>query len=393
MVRISNWLGGFCALVAIAAATSGVCYDTYNVSFVDAHFATIKERFGAVRTFQTLANGVNTIDAAAKAGLKIAAGVWIRSNYSADLQAAVDGARRHPEAVLGIFIGNEDLFHNVMSVANVSSAVTAAKTLLRQAGVGQIPVGSVQMDGDWARAPELAAACDIIGVNIYPFFGGAPVSWTHPVLDLDARFSALQKRYGDKVLLTETGWPHAGGNNGPHISSRLNAIAYYQAYERWVAKGHGGASSFYFMFHDNPAKGGFEANFGLAAPDGRWKFDAASPVGFAIRTSDGSVVAQANDALVVRSAADLAPGDLWSLNNDTLVNVGNAQCLDVSPAALNVALYPCTPGNANQRWRIDGGQLVHATHAVCLAVDPTHRNKVQVRACEPSAPHQQFNFK
>ncbi|KDO34963.1 hypothetical protein SPRG_01025 [Saprolegnia parasitica CBS 223.65] len=391
-------------VVAAGNATRGVCYDTYDIDHIDQHFATIKERFTAVRTFQSIAKGVNVIDAAAKAGLQIAAGVWIRANYTADLQAAIDGARRHPDAVHAIFMGNEDLFHNAMSVETVVAKVHEAKDRLRQAGLAHIKVGSVQMDGDWLRAPALVAACDVVGVNIYAFFGGASISWTNPVMDLDARWKNLVRLYGpDKLTITETGWPHDGGNNGPHISNRENAIAYYQSFVQWTQRGNGGALPYYFMFHDNPSKGGFEANFGLAGVDGRWKFDLAAPFTgprtFSIVSSHGQSVGALHGGLRAHQAASPpSADDLWQLRGDVLVNQGGQQpCLDVSRNGnnnnqLTVALYPCTANNANQRWRQEASRLVHATYGVCLDVDPTQGNKVQVFACVNDAPNQRFSF-
>ncbi|EQC41302.1 hypothetical protein SDRG_01277 [Saprolegnia diclina VS20] len=404
MVRIlAASLAHLTAVVFAAGnATRGVCYDTYGIDHIDQHFATIKERFTAVRTFQSIAKGVNVIDAAAKAGLQIAAGVWIRGNYTADLQAAIDGARRHPDAVHAIFMGNEDLFQNAMSVETVVAKVHEAKDRLRQAGLAHIKVGSVQMDGDWLRAPALVAACDVVGVNIYAFFGGASISWTNPVMDLDARWQNLVRLYGpDKLTITETGWPHAGGNNGAHISSRENAVAYYQSFVQWTERGNGGGLPYYFMFHDNPSKGGFEANFGLAGVDGRWKFDLGAPFTgprtFSIVSSQGLSVGALHGGLRAHHAASpISADDLWQLGGDALVNQGGQQpCLDVSRHdnnQLTIALHPCSANNTNQMWRQEPSRLVHATYSVCLDVDPTQGNKVQVFACVDDAPNQRFSF-
>ncbi|KAH9118880.1 hypothetical protein AeMF1_008182 [Aphanomyces euteiches] len=74
------------ALAALTTADFGVGYDSYNSAQIDYHFSVIKQRFSSVRTFQTDMGSNNAITAAAKAGLKVAAAIWLLSDrYDLDL--------------------------------------------------------------------------------------------------------------------------------------------------------------------------------------------------------------------------------------------------------------------------------------------------------------------
>ncbi|KAH9112715.1 hypothetical protein AeMF1_012995 [Aphanomyces euteiches] len=264
------------ATTALAESTAslGINYASYDSSNVAKHFAIIKQRFGAVRTFTTNMNGKNAIDEAANAGLSIAAGLWIGNNFEADVTAAIEGAKRHPDIVQVIYCGSEDLLRN-MSPTDLIQKINDVKSRVAAAGL-KTPVGTVQMDGDLLLHPDVVGACDKVGVNIHPFFGGSQVSATDPIQDLDARWKAIVDKYGDKVQLTETGWPTDGGAYTTHNANLAMSEKYFTDFAKW-APTSGGNTAFYFMFHDNRGKSGYEAYFGLANPDGSWKFGDNTP--------------------------------------------------------------------------------------------------------------------
>ncbi|RHY38640.1 hypothetical protein DYB30_010969 [Aphanomyces astaci] len=284
-----------------------VCYDSHEAwvpGKVDFHFNRIKERFSGVRTFQTIGLR-NHIDVAAEVGLSIHAGIWIQGangNVEADMQAAVDGARRHPFSVRTIFVGNEELMGGRFTEEFVLARVRQMKAKLASVGLS-IPVGSVQTDGDWLKAPSLAAECDVLGVNIHPFFSGSADSGVDPVLDLGRRWGAMISRFPTKsVELTETGWPTSGRPNGHHVPSMALAEKYANDVDAWVRRGNGGTLPAYFMFHDNLGKpDDFEKAFGLAWASGEWKFGGGS--GNPRRAS------QSKDVIVHGTPAPVAAND------------------------------------------------------------------------------------
>nr|AIG56512.1 secreted protein [Achlya hypogyna] len=260
----------FCLVAAFAAtatASMGVCYDTYDFKNIDKHFTALSSRFQTVRTFQTYiySDTRNVIDAASDHGLGIYAGVWIRDgmDFNKEIKAVIDGYHRHPNTVKAVFVGNEDL-ENGWNAQRVIEKITAARSALKAAGVN-VRIGTVQTDGGWLNNPGLADVCDIMGVNIYSFFGGT----------LEGRWSAMVSKFGaNKLMMTETGWPFGGGNYGNNVASYTNAVNYFHQVQNWMAAGNGGENVMYFMYHDNSGKWPeYEKHFGLADANGNWKFD------------------------------------------------------------------------------------------------------------------------
>ncbi|CAK4085326.1 unnamed protein product [Aphanomyces euteiches] len=379
----------------------GICYDTYDFKKMDEHFVIMQKRFDAVRTYQTQnnftiemvtenivpQNGPNVIDVAARHSVPIYAGVWIRSKlFEIDLDAAIEGARRHPNIVRGIFIGNEDL-SNGWNVTAMRSLLLKAKQRIKSTpGLEHIPVGTVQTDGDWLQHPELAEVCDIIGANIYSFFDPWDQSTINNFIPhLDRRWSNMVRLFGSKVMLTETGWPSEGG--GPfrnHRASLEGAIKHFWDVQDWIAAGNGGPHPMYFMFHDNPSKSWdpatlFEDYFGLAYPNGQYKFDVwkrppSNPrlkMPFKIATSGNRVVRGDSGVLMKGESDDV--NDRWRYDSAThqVICQRRNECLDGfwEGGRLKVHLYACDPHNNNQKWIFSGKRLKHEVYNMCLDAD------------------------
>ncbi|KDO18810.1 hypothetical protein SPRG_15909 [Saprolegnia parasitica CBS 223.65] len=386
-----------------------ICYDTYQPDKIDAHFTTIATRFSAIRSFQTwLPNNDNVIDAAARHKLFVYPGIWLRgADYARDVQAAIDGARRHPGTVKAVLVGNEDL-SNGWSVSDLISKIKDVRAKFSAAGLSHIAIGTVQIDGALLSHPEVADVCDVVGVNMYAFFSGASYSYTDPMRDTDVRWKAIYAKFGSKAVITETGWPFAGGNYGQHVASHEMAVYYFNAFRDWASKGaNGGSLPAYFMFHNNPAKGGYEANFGLADESGKWKFDFApvrpiipSPnqpvvvptsqyeLPFLLQTSNGKVLFEMNKNIFAYDEATCA-NERWTydLGTNQIFSTSSGQCLDAyfANAKFNLHVWPCDASNGNQKWTIDikSNRVVHLTHKnLCLDADPTKADaSVQVWAC------------
>ncbi|ETW10305.1 hypothetical protein H310_00645 [Aphanomyces invadans] len=361
-----------------------VCYDSYNDINIATHFRTIRQRFTGIRTYQTRGYR-NAIDVAAEAGLKIYAGVWIRTDeasINADMQAVVDGVRRNPSVVKGVFVGNEEL-HVGIDQWTVLGRVRQMRQRLQAAGFGWVPVGSVQVDGNWGGASALANECDLIGVNIHPFFSAASVSTWNPLEDLKTRWNAMYKAYGNRAVLTETGWPTSGSQYYGHWPNFDTAKNYYFQVLEW-SKGNGGNMPSHFMFHDNTLKPtDFEKSFGLAWSNGAWKWDAPAAeikgVVFVNKANDKVLAAAPNRAVEFHArwgndwVWDWA--SQWTIRGPLVVTWDAANKVDLCLDAYQpwnggaVHLWPCDANNGNQKWAYDGNtkQLRHATHnGFCL---------------------------
>ncbi|KAF0687499.1 Aste57867_20771 [Aphanomyces stellatus] len=418
--------------LAVGSGSGGasVCYDSWDSwgpGNMEAHFRRIKERFSGVRTYQTQ-GARNHIEVAADVGLSIYAGVWIKSgDVDGDMRAAVDGAKRFPDTVKAIFVGNEEI-HDGKDQWFVIGRVNQMKQMLHDAGVWNVKVGSVQTDGDWLnKADELAKVCDVIGVNIHPFFGASDNSKWNPILDLQDRWNAMTNRFGDNVILTETGWPTNGAEQNGHQPSWDTAKRYVGEVGDWISNGHGGDAPAYFMFSDNPHKwSDVERSFGVADSGANWKFEFSMPGGNGngggddggsggdapptddetrgvvfVNTPNDQVLALAGDRAIEFHArwGNDWPSDAsskWTVRGHLIATWEAATQSDVCLDAYEpwnggrVHVWACDAGNANQQWRYEARQIKHNSHAgFCLDMGD---GAPQLWECVDDAPLQQFEW-
>jgi exo-beta-1,3-glucanase (GH17 family) len=126
-----------------------------------------------------------------------------------------------------------------------------------------------------ALGRRIAGHCDIIMVNIHPFFAPAPIEEAVRS-NLDGSFRRLIELYaptGKTIVIGETGWPSAGPPNGPAVPSAENQRRFIHElahYARTQA-----LSVFLFEMFDEPWKseaGGIGPHWGIFNRNGQAKF-------------------------------------------------------------------------------------------------------------------------
>lgn len=100
-------------------------------------------------------------------------------------------------------------------------------------------------------------ACNLIMPNCYPFWGGTDISDAAEAFTQS--ITALQAVSGGKqVLVSETGWPTAGGTLGSSVAGEEQAAAYFEAVRAWSLQTN--TQVLYFQAADEPWK--TEAGYG-----------------------------------------------------------------------------------------------------------------------------------
>ncbi|GAB9471318.1 hypothetical protein Gpo141_00008535 [Globisporangium polare] len=300
-------------LAAVSAAllmpahteAAGVCYSPFHAEKYFSDPSAIESvllddmaqiakstSFAAVRTYHAQFYGQNVIDAVVANGLQVAIGIqMVGVNGSAyeylddDIAAAISAAKNHPESVLAIYAGNENLINGDFgstSADDIISVINQVKSALKGTKGANVPVGTVQRLEEWLNAADVsrvAAASDVVGVNIYPFFtkGGE----SDMIGSLDAQWTTMTTKYGaSKARLTETGWPSQGSvSDTGNTPSLVNAQKYYAAFTQWAANRGTSTSPFYFMMYDllkAHATSDYEQHFGVSTAGGALKFDLGS---------------------------------------------------------------------------------------------------------------------
>ncbi|RHY03616.1 hypothetical protein DYB25_011636 [Aphanomyces astaci] len=350
---------------------------------MEPQFRQLAPVFSSVRTFVAQAWNQNAADVAARSGLTVALGLWIQhGNYENEITNAIDGALRNPGTVDVIYVGNEELLVG-WTPSKLLPFILDAKRRVQAAGLVDVKVGTVQIDRDFYMYPEVVGACDVIGVNIHPFFNGAPAALADPFQSFANHFSWLADKYGrDKVRMTETGFPSAGGGNLGHVASYETATAFFQRFQTWTQVVQT-PTPYYFMLQDTPAKLGFgsdfEAYFGLLNNRSEWKYPMPSTdrsEAVSIFTSRGQALIVLNDNVYARRPTH-SINEKFTYNAQTqqFTSLGNNQCLDAyrddgAPGGFKVHTYACDPNNLNQKWTFGADNyLYHASHHRCLDVD------------------------
>lgn len=126
-----------------------------------------------------------------------------------------------------------------------------------------------------AQGRRIAGHCDVVMVNIHPFFAPAPVEEAvHANLDGSHRLLAeLYAPTGKPIVIGEIGWPSAGPPNGPAVPSAENQHRFVLDLARYARAR--ALSVFLFEMFDEPWKteaGGVGPHWGLFDRNRRPKF-------------------------------------------------------------------------------------------------------------------------
>lgn len=119
----------------------------------------------------------------------------------------------------------------------------------------------------------MAAACDVLLVNCYPFWERIPAEYA--LLAMKEMYRRAERvAAGKQVIISETGWPSAGTPYGGAVPSLENALEYFLAVYRWAEEE--GIDIFYFSAFDEGWKTGAEgdvgASWGLWDQEGTLKY-------------------------------------------------------------------------------------------------------------------------
>jgi exo-beta-1,3-glucanase (GH17 family) len=203
-------------------STSGDCK---SASDVDSDIAAIAAKgFTTVRLYATDCSGLINVGAAARNhGIKIIMGVFIKadgiSGASSQLtDIATWGQAGNWDLITFMVVGNEAIFNNYCTAAELAAFISEAKSTWAAAGYyGQIttaePVSSLQ-----ASASALCSVIDIVAANIEPFFDGSVVAANAGDFVVSQLALVAAACPGKTAYSLESGWPSSGSTNGKSIA-------------------------------------------------------------------------------------------------------------------------------------------------------------------------------
>ena len=222
-----------------------------------------------VRTFSCTRGNELSPKVAREQGLKSMVGVWLDDDFEHNEEEFQNGLSIVQAGEADILaIGNEVMLRDEMSEDQLIDYINRAK-----AEAGGIPVGYVDAYFVFENHPRIAEACDVILVNLYPFWEGYPCE--HAILYAKEMYrrSKVAAR-GKQVIIAETGWPNKGQAEGGSVPGYDNAVKYFLDVCKWVEEEN--IDLFYFAGFDEEWKvakeGDVGAYWGLWDKDGKLKY-------------------------------------------------------------------------------------------------------------------------
>lgn len=259
-----------------------------------------KNGFKIVKTFYS---SLSTIDGknkftiaemACPMGLRVMLGVyefdpgadhcsnWCETATATQVQDAINSVNRYPNCIIGIVVGNEDIYNwNFTQPNNTIQRRIAADIRKIKAAISgsNVPVGSAQQDGAWLKLAgsndqyKLIEALDFVGANIYPFWSAQKPTEAQGHQEFMNRLQAIRavpNFQGKSIIVTEEGWP----SKGSHEQNPNANLASEQAYYSWwnTRQSTDDFDSYYFaIFDKQPTNSDADKYFGLCEEERRNK--------------------------------------------------------------------------------------------------------------------------
>ena len=187
---------------------------------IDDDLALLAPVTGCIRTYSTDYSLDQVPEIAKRHGLKVIQGLWLsgepeKNRYQ--IQTAIDLAKRYPDVITALVVGNEVLLRGEMSASDLLEVIRRVKS--------QVPVRVTYADvwEFWVRNPALLEAVDFVTIHILPYWEDFPI----PANEAGAHLDAIRRKVatafpGKEILIGETGWPSAGRMREGALPSPVN---------------------------------------------------------------------------------------------------------------------------------------------------------------------------
>ncbi|HEX7815325.1 glycosyltransferase [Dyella sp.] len=279
-------IGGF-ALSAFQRYQNPLKQDFPSDEEVDGDLKLLRQYTPRIRTYSMLENP-QVYRLAEKEGLRVMAGAWLDNrldNNEKEIAALVAQARRYPDTINRVIVGNEVLFRNNMPPEQLMAYADRVRAAVRQ------PVSIAEPEYIWLRYPELADHEDFITVHLFPYWNGVTMARTPRKNGEISEYPAVNAAYGSyenlrrtfpnkPIVIGEIGWP-SNGNRFLYSSPSVSNEAIFL--RTWFNLAKREKIDYYVMeAFDQPWKeqlsGRTEAYWGMFNADRQLKFPFVGPV-------------------------------------------------------------------------------------------------------------------
>jgi glucan 1,3-beta-glucosidase len=175
---------------------------------------------GCIRTY-SVDHGLDQIpEIAGRHGIKVMLGIWVSNRPEITRQQTEIGvalARRFPDVVQSVVIGNEVLLRGEIAAPDLANTIRGIKAQVPQ------PVTYADVWEFWLRYREVASAVDFITIHILPYWEDFPLPVAEAARHVEHIRSEVAAAFpGRDVVVGEFGWPSAGRMREGALPSRAN---------------------------------------------------------------------------------------------------------------------------------------------------------------------------
>jgi glucan 1,3-beta-glucosidase len=175
---------------------------------IDQDLALLSRYTDCIRTYSN-ANGLAQIPAIAQRhGLKMLMGLWLANNPPFNRQqiaTAIDLAKKYPDVIRAIVVGNEVLLRGEMSPTDLGAIIREVKSQV------SMPVTYADVWEFWLRYRDLANDVDFVTIHILPYWEDYPLPASRAAAHIDDIRKKVAAAIPNKeILIGEVGWPSAG---------------------------------------------------------------------------------------------------------------------------------------------------------------------------------------
>ena len=180
-----------------------------------------------IRTFGCTGNLANVGKISRGYGLKVAVGVWLSSDLSAnekEISSIVKIAKSGQADV--VIVGSEVLLRGDLTEYQLIEYINRVKYSVN------IPVATSDVWSVLLQHQAVLNAVDIVYANFYPYWEGTVIN--DAVSSLNSQYKLLKKATSKQIVIGETGWPSQGNTIGNAVASEQNSAFYFLNFVSWA---------------------------------------------------------------------------------------------------------------------------------------------------------------
>ncbi len=179
-----------------------------NAQQIDEDLTLLSPYTDCVRTY-SIENGQDQIAAVAQRhGMKVLQGVWLSNNAARNRQqiaTAVALAKKFPDVIRAVVVGNEVLLRGDLSVTDLETAIREVKAQVSQ------PVTYADVWEFWLRYSDLQNFVDFVTIHILPYWEDFPIPAAAAASHVeDIRNKVAAAIPNKEIVIGEFGWPSEG---------------------------------------------------------------------------------------------------------------------------------------------------------------------------------------